>query len=59
MVDPKDVTEVTFKAPVDKEVVDARYLEKARKLINKPAMYSRMFLSSYRAWLRAMMKSEK
>jgi hypothetical protein len=45
--------------PVEKEVVDARYLEKARKQVNRQAMYSLMFLTCCRAWFRAMMKSDK
>ena len=59
MMDPENHTELISKVPVEKEEVDARYLEKARKQVNRQAMYSRMLLTFCGAWFRAMMKSDK
>ena len=58
LTDPKDANQVIFKIRVDKAGVDAMYEEKARKQINRAAMYSRMFLTFYSACVRALMKSE-
>jgi hypothetical protein len=59
MCDPESGKEIISKMPVEKEEVDARYLEKARKQVNRQAMYSRMLLTFCGAWLRTMMKSDK